>query len=162
MHACVHAHMHAYLQALISGKVSAVKSMISVCPDALDAPLPQSLIAIPSIRDFTLLRRIGKGGYGSVWVARKKSSGDIFALKAVRRAVQQRIRVNVHEQQRMRVEDIIFKGHSSDYLVRRFFSLASHTLVYLYLYMHTCTGPWLLLVHLGSPRHLCSRVHARR
>ena len=89
-----------YICTCICIQVSAVKSMISVCPEALDAPLPKSLIGVPSLRDFTLLRQVGRGGYGSVWVARKNSSGDIFALKAVRRAVQPRMK---------RVEDIIFK-----------------------------------------------------
>ena len=38
-----------------------------------------------SISDFKLLRTLSSGGVGQVWLARKKRTGDFFALKAMRK-----------------------------------------------------------------------------
>ena len=111
-----HSYFSIELQSLLSEKTTAVKAMLEVCPHALDVCLPPSLVGVPSLADFDLLRRVAKGGFGSVWVARKRSSGDVFALKVMRRGVQRRMQ---------HVEDIIFRQHTSEHLVRGFFTFRS-------------------------------------
>ena len=39
----------------------------------------------PSLDDFELLKLVGAGGFGKVYQVRKKSSGRIMALKAMRK-----------------------------------------------------------------------------
>lgn len=106
----------AQLGALVRDKFSAVREMVRVRPEALDRPLPASLVGIPSLRDFALRKRIAKGGFGSVWVAKKISSGDIFALKVLRRE---------GERMMTRVEELILKQHTSAFLVRGYYSFAT-------------------------------------
>ncbi|CDF91876.1 ZYBA0S15-00584g1_1 [Zygosaccharomyces bailii CLIB 213] len=40
----------------------------------------------PSIKDYTILKPISKGAYGSVYLARKKLTGDYFAIKALKKS----------------------------------------------------------------------------
>ncbi|CAI4060888.1 hypothetical protein SKDZ_06G0320 [Saccharomyces kudriavzevii ZP591] len=40
----------------------------------------------PSIRDYDILKPISKGAYGSVYLARKKLTGDYFAIKVLRKS----------------------------------------------------------------------------
>ena len=42
--------------------------------------------AAPSIRDYDILKPISRGAYGSVYLARKKLTGDYFAIKALRKS----------------------------------------------------------------------------
>lgn len=117
------------LQAIIGEKVAASREIVAVCPTALDAPLPRTLVGVPSLRDFELLRRIAKGGFGTVWTARKKSSGDVFALKALKKEGQRKMK---------QVEEIILKQHRCEYLVRSFFSFASET--HIFFALEWCPG----------------------
>ena len=63
-----------------------------------------------------LQKQIAKGGFGSVWIARKISSGDLFVLKLMRRQEQRSM---------VRVQDLILKQHTSNFLVRGFYSFAT-------------------------------------
>jgi len=36
-----------------------------------------------SLRDFDLLKQIGKGSYGTVYKARRKSDKEIYAIKTI-------------------------------------------------------------------------------
>lgn len=40
----------------------------------------------PSIKDYTILKPISKGAYGSVYLTRKKLTGEYFAIKALRKS----------------------------------------------------------------------------
>ena len=40
----------------------------------------------PSVSDFHILKPISRGAYGRVYLARKKATGDLYALKAMRKA----------------------------------------------------------------------------
>lgn len=46
----------------------------------------QSKNSAPSIRDYDIIKPISKGAYGSVYLARKKLTGDYFAIKALRKS----------------------------------------------------------------------------
>lgn len=41
---------------------------------------------VPSIRDYDIIKPISKGAYGSVYLARKKLTGDYFAIKVLRKS----------------------------------------------------------------------------
>lgn len=47
----------------------------------LNTPLHHSAGRQVSINDFDILKRISKGAYGRVFLAKKKTTGDLFAIK---------------------------------------------------------------------------------
>ena len=49
-----------------------------------EPPLP-SRASVPSISDFQIIRPISKGAFGRVYLARKKRTGDFFAVKVQRK-----------------------------------------------------------------------------
>ncbi|SMN18561.1 similar to Saccharomyces cerevisiae YFL033C RIM15 Glucose-repressible protein kinase involved in signal transduction during cell proliferation in response to nutrients [Maudiozyma saulgeensis] len=62
-------------------------------PASPNQPLSPLLLATnqvktaqPSIRDYDILKPISKGAYGSVYLARKKLTGDYFAVKVLRKS----------------------------------------------------------------------------
>lgn len=46
---------------------------------------PQPRAAPPSIKDFEIIKPISKGAFGSVYLARKKTTGDYYAIKALKK-----------------------------------------------------------------------------
>ena len=62
-------------------------------PSSPNQPLSPLLLATnqikpaqPSIKDYDILKPISKGAYGSVYLARKKLTGDYFAVKVLRKS----------------------------------------------------------------------------
>jgi len=47
---------------------------------------PQPRSVAPSIKDFEIIKPISKGAFGSVYLTKKKSTGDYYATKALRKA----------------------------------------------------------------------------
>ena len=47
---------------------------------------PQPRATAPSIKDFEIIKPISKGAFGSVYLAKKKSTGDYYAIKALKKA----------------------------------------------------------------------------
>ena len=81
------------LRAIISEKVGRLQQSISLLPkNALQSPGSTSsdapITRPPSLKDFSLLRCLGTGGFAEVWLASKRSTGDVFAIKAIRRGGQ--------------------------------------------------------------------------
>ncbi|PKS10649.1 hypothetical protein jhhlp_002404 [Lomentospora prolificans] len=52
---------------------------------AHNAP-PQARPAQPSIKDFEIIKPISKGAFGSVYLSKKKSTGEYFAIKVLKKA----------------------------------------------------------------------------
>ncbi|XP_044714815.1 kinase [Hirsutella rhossiliensis] len=52
---------------------------------ASQAP-PQARPAQPSIKDFEIIKPISKGAFGSVYLSKKKSTGEYFAIKVLKKA----------------------------------------------------------------------------
>jgi serine/threonine-protein kinase RIM15 len=50
------------------------------------APAPVSRTTPTSIRDFEIIKPISKGAFGSVFLAKKKATGDYFAIKVLKKA----------------------------------------------------------------------------
>ncbi|KAK2593592.1 rim15, signal transduction response regulator [Conoideocrella luteorostrata] len=51
----------------------------------IQAP-PQARAAQPSIKDFEITKPISKGAFGSVYLSKKKSTGEYFAIKVLKKA----------------------------------------------------------------------------
>jgi len=47
---------------------------------------PQARAVPPSIKDFEIIKPISKGAFGSVYLAKKRSTGDYFAIKVLKKA----------------------------------------------------------------------------
>ena len=41
--------------------------------------------AAPSIEDFEVLKRVSSGAYGKVYLCRKRTTGDVYAVKVIRK-----------------------------------------------------------------------------
>ena len=42
--------------------------------------------AVPSLRDFEFIKVIGKGGFATVYMVRKRTTGKLYAMKTVKKA----------------------------------------------------------------------------
>ncbi|EFQ28801.1 hypothetical protein CGRA01v4_10224 [Colletotrichum graminicola] len=49
-------------------------------------PPPQARPSPPSIKDFEIIKPISKGAFGSVYLSKKKSTGEYFAIKVLKKA----------------------------------------------------------------------------
>lgn len=48
--------------------------------------VPQARAVPPSIKDFEIIKPISKGAFGSVYLSKKKSTGDYYAIKVLKKA----------------------------------------------------------------------------
>jgi len=48
-----------------------------------------------SLKDFELIKFLGKGAFGTVWLVKKKATGDFYAMKVVEWA--DRVRITKHK-----------------------------------------------------------------
>ena len=80
-----------------------------------------SRLCVPNLADVRSAGILSRGAYARVWLARKRATRDVYALKAVRTegasAGDGRTQIGVEQR--------ILLGHSSDFLVRCFFSFSS-------------------------------------
>eukprot|EP00842_Homolaphlyctis_polyrhiza_P002657 jgi/Hompol1/3392/HPOL_006503-RA len=51
----------------------------------LPSPSPMQR-TIPSIKDYEVIKPISKGAFGSVYLAKKRATGDYFAIKIIKKA----------------------------------------------------------------------------
>ncbi|KAL7794532.1 putative response regulator receiver Rim15p [Trichoderma ceciliae] len=54
--------------------------------NANNQPPPQPRSSQPSIKDFEIIKPISKGAFGSVYLSKKKSTGEYFAIKVLKKA----------------------------------------------------------------------------
>lgn len=69
-----------------SSEASSELSRAALSPRISTAGVPQPRALPPSIKDFELIKPISKGAFGSVYLAKKKTTGDYFAIKALKKA----------------------------------------------------------------------------
>ena len=138
------------LRAIISEKVGRLQQILTLMPPregevcATAASSSAAPVArAPSLRDFALLRCLGTGGFAEVWLASKRSTGDVFAIKALRRDLPSGLGAAgaavVEEKEKkkevkkaydalpVKIEDTILQKHNSQYLIHGYFSFASAT-----------------------------------
>lgn len=109
-----------------------VQELIDLDPHALDhgatRPLKRgtSFTGKLGIKDFTMIRMLASGGFAQVWLAKKKSTGDVMAIKAMRK---EHLR-DTDQVTSINVENAILGKHDSEFLVRAFYSFRSAHHIY--------------------------------
>jgi len=79
-----------------------------------------------TISDFVLTRKLSAGGIGQVWLAKKKQTGDYFAIKVMSKDAIRALKLS----QSVNVEKEILAKHSSPFLVRGYFAFRSMHHIY--------------------------------
>lgn len=88
----------------------------------------------PTIDDFDIIKPIRKGAFGSVSLARKRTTGDVYAIKEMKKA--EVIKKNMVEH--VLVERQILTKMHNPHFVRLYFALEDRES--LYLVMEYCVG----------------------
>ncbi len=101
----------------------------------LPATVPSSKTAAPSIKDFDIIKPISRGAFGSVYLAKKRATGDYFAIKALKKSdmIAKNQITNVKAER-----TILMNQASSPYVAKLFFSFQNKE--YLYLVMEYLNG----------------------
>jgi serine/threonine-protein kinase RIM15 len=96
---------------------------------------PTSKTTPSSIKDFEIIKPISKGAFGSVFLAKKKATGDYYAIKVLRKAdmIAKNQITNVKAERL-----ILMKQAESPYVVKLYFTFQSKD--YLYLVMEYLNG----------------------
>jgi len=87
-----------------------------------------------SITDFEILKPISRGGYGSVFLAKKKKTGDIYAIKVLKK----RDMIRKNQTKQVIAERNIMVVADNDFVVRFYYSFTGKE--YLYIVMEYCPG----------------------
>jgi serine/threonine-protein kinase RIM15 len=117
-------------------RLSTVRPILSpttaVTPGPLSPRLPSvaptSKSAPSSIKDFDIIKPVSKGAFGSVFLAKKKTTGDYYAIKVLKKAdmISKNQITNV-KAERM----ILMKQAESPFVVKLFFTFQSKENLYL-------------------------------
>ena len=96
---------------------------------------PQAKAVPPSIKDFEIIKPISKGAFGSVFLSKKKSTGDYFAIKVLKKAdmVAKNQVTNVKAERAI----MMWQGES-DFVAKLYWTFSSKD--YLYLVMEYLNG----------------------
>jgi serine/threonine-protein kinase RIM15 len=96
---------------------------------------PQPRAVPPSIKDFEIIKPISKGAFGSVYLSKKKSTGDYFAIKVLKKAdmVAKNQVTNVKAERAI----MMWQGES-DFVAKLYWTFSSKE--YLYLVMEYLNG----------------------
>ncbi|KAF8528807.1 RIM15, signal transduction response regulator [Hysterangium stoloniferum] len=96
---------------------------------------PLSRTTPPSLKDFEIIKPISKGAFGSVFLAKKKTTGDYYAIKVLKKAdmiAKNQITNVKHERM------ILMKQSESPFVAKLYFTFQSKD--YLYLVMEYLNG----------------------
>jgi serine/threonine-protein kinase RIM15 len=96
---------------------------------------PQARPVAPSIKDFEIIKPISKGAFGSVYLSKKKSTGEYFAIKVLKKAdmVAKNQVTNVKAERAI----MMWQGES-DFVAKLYWTFSSKD--YLYLVMEYLNG----------------------
>ncbi|KAJ3038417.1 hypothetical protein HDV00_000605 [Rhizophlyctis rosea] len=81
----------------------------------------------PSIKDFEIIKPISKGAFGSVYLAKKRTTGDYFAIKVLKKADM----VAKNQVMNIKAERMILTQLDSPFVVKLYFSFQSRDNLYL-------------------------------
>ncbi|KAI9838638.1 MAG: hypothetical protein M1819_004952 [Sarea resinae] len=129
----VHQHHHHHHRRQSSAASSeAMKPPVS---PRLTSTQPQARAVPPSIKDFEIIKPISKGAFGSVYLSKKKSTGDYFAIKVLKKAdmVAKNQVTNVKAERAI----MMWQGES-DFVAKLYWTFSSKD--YLYLVMEYLNG----------------------
>jgi serine/threonine-protein kinase RIM15 len=107
----------------------------AVSPRLIPTTQPQPRAVPPSIKDFEIVKPISKGAFGSVYLAKKKSTGEYFAIKVLKKAdmVAKNQVTNVKAERAI----MMWQGES-DFVAKLYWTFSSKD--YLYLVMEYLNG----------------------
>lgn len=90
---------------------------------------------VPSIKDFEIIKPISKGAFGTVYLSKKKATGDYYAIKVLKKAdmIAKNQVINVRAERA-----ILMAQGESPFIVKLFFTFQSKD--YLYLVMEYLNG----------------------
>jgi serine/threonine-protein kinase RIM15 len=97
--------------------------------------VPRKLNSAASIKDFDMLKPISKGAFGQVWLAKKKTTGDYYAIKILKKQdmIAKNQIMNVKSERK-----ILMNQADSDFVVKLFYTFSSRD--HLYLVMEYLNG----------------------
>ncbi|KAI9676549.1 MAG: rim15, signal transduction response regulator [Caeruleum heppii] len=106
-----------------------------VSPRLTSVNQPQAKAVAPSIKDFEIIKPISKGAFGSVYLSKKKSTGDYFAIKVLKKTdmVAKNQVTNVKAERAI----MMWQGQS-DFVAKLYWTFSSKD--YLYLVMEYLNG----------------------
>lgn len=106
-----------------------------ISPRLIPTTQPQPRAVAPSIKDFEIIKPISKGAFGSVYLAKKKSTGEYFAIKVLKKAdmVAKNQVTNVKAERAI----MMWQGES-DFVAKLYWTFSSKD--YLYLVMEYLNG----------------------
>ncbi|KAI9094685.1 hypothetical protein DFS34DRAFT_239523 [Phlyctochytrium arcticum] len=105
------------------GQNSAGSTLIGT-PPSTGNPIQRS---IPSIKDFDIIKPISKGAFGSVYLAKKRLTGDYYAIKVLKKADM----VAKNQVMNIKAERMILTQLDSPFVVKLYFSFQSRDNLYL-------------------------------
>lgn len=112
---------------LIVDKVEAATTFIEACGKLRKSNSILRFKEETIINDFEFIKRISSGAYARVFLARKRRTGDIYAIKAISRDnCKQK-----NEVQRLIVERDIMLSMRSKFIITFFYSIIGHNNLYL-------------------------------
>ncbi|EUC43546.1 hypothetical protein COCMIDRAFT_7043 [Bipolaris oryzae ATCC 44560] len=106
-----------------------------ISPRLIASTQPQPRAVPPSIKDFEIIKPISKGAFGSVYLAKKKSTGEYYAIKVLKKAdmVAKNQVTNVKAERAI----MMWQGES-DFVAKLYWTFSSKD--YLYLVMEYLNG----------------------
>ena len=106
-----------------------------ISPRLMPTTQPQARAVPPSIKDFEIIKPISKGAFGSVYLAKKKSTGEYYAIKVLKKAdmVAKNQVTNVKAERAI----MMWQGES-DFVAKLYWTFSSKD--YLYLVMEYLNG----------------------
>ncbi|KAK0632581.1 hypothetical protein B0T14DRAFT_415221 [Immersiella caudata] len=134
-----HNHNHHHHRRQSSAAVSSTGDLVFKPPPSprLSAVVsaPQARAVPPSIKDFEIIKPISKGAFGSVYLSKKKSTGEYFAIKVLKKAdmVAKNQVTNVKAERAI----MMWQGES-DFVAKLYWTFSSKD--YLYLVMEYLNG----------------------
>jgi serine/threonine protein kinase len=108
-----------------------------------------------SISEFEFVKKVSKGMYSTVFLAQKKSTGDIYAIKAISKKI-----VNKTNQRRILAERDILLKFNSPYVVQFFFSIIGKNNLYFVTEYLPGGDLYSLLQNLGSVDEHYAKIYA--
>lgn len=89
---------------------------------------------VPSIKEFEILKPISRGAFGKVYLAKKKVTGDLYAVKILKKA--DMIRKNMVSQ--VMAERQVLSLSKNPFVVRLYFAFQSREYLYLVRHSFSC------------------------
>ena len=109
-----------------------------------------------SIRDFNFLKRISAGAYARVFLAQKKKTGDLYAIKVLRRdEVQQK-----NQMKRVLAEKNILLQFCNQYIVKFYYSIIGRHNLYLVMEYLPGGDLYSLLQNVGCLDEESAKIYA--